>query len=178
MHVDEAIIHDLDRYRTEGYPWAEWDLFRDEAPVYWYEREGITPFWSITRYADVKRVSGDDETFANGEGRLRLDLAERDTRFWDGYRERMIERGWDPNEPPDFIYTDRPVHWDMRRLVAPEFTPKAMRSREESLTLHAQMYAAEFANKVRNHGTADLVEDLAVKLPLACLLYTSDAADE
>ena len=38
MHVDEAIIHDLERYRTEGYPWAEWDLFRDEAPVYWYQR--------------------------------------------------------------------------------------------------------------------------------------------
>ena len=56
MHVDEAIIHDLDRYRSEGYPWDEWDLFRNEAPVYWYEREGITPFWSITRYADVKQV--------------------------------------------------------------------------------------------------------------------------
>ena len=139
MHVDEAVIHDLDRYRTEGYPWDEWDLFRNEAPVYWYERDGITPFWSITRYADVKLVSGDNETFANGEGRLRLDLAERDRRFWDGYRERMTERGWDPEEPPDFIYTDRPVHWDMRRLVSPEFTPKAMRSREESLTIHAQM---------------------------------------
>ena len=178
MHVDEAIIHDLERYRTEGYPWAEWDLFRDEAPVYWYEREGITPFWSITRYADVKHVSGDNETFANGEGRLRLDLAERDTRFWDGYRERMIERGWDPNEPPDFIYTDRPVHWDMRRLVAPEFTPKAMRSREESLTLHAQMYATEFANQVRNHGTADLVEDLAVKLPLAAICEMMGASPQ
>ena len=44
MHVDEAIIHDLERYRTEGYPWAEWDLFRDEAPVYWYEREESLPF--------------------------------------------------------------------------------------------------------------------------------------
>ena len=169
MDVDEAVIHDLERYRSEGYPWAEWDLFRAEAPVYWYERELITPFWSVTRYADVKRISGDNETFANGKGRLRLDLAERDQRFWDGYRVRMEERGWDPEEPPDFIYTDRPVHWDMRRLVAPEFTPKAMRSREESLTSHAQLYADEFAKKVETEGTADLVEDLAVKLPLATI---------
>ena len=178
MRVDEAIIHDLDRYRTEGYPWAEWDLFRDEAPIYWYEREGIKPFWSITRYADVRRVSGDNESFANGEGRLRLDLAERDNRFWDGYRERMSERGWDPEEPPDFIYTDRPVHWDMRRLVAPEFTPKAMRTREESLTLHAQKYADQFWEKVATKGTADLVEDLAVKLPLATICEMMGASPE
>ena len=72
MHVDEAVIHDLERYRTEGYPWTEWDLFRAQAPVYWYEREAITPFWSVTRYADVKRISGDNKTFANGEGRLCL----------------------------------------------------------------------------------------------------------
>ena len=178
MRVDEAIIHDLDRYRTEGYPWAEWDLFRDEAPIYWYEREGIKPFWSITRYADVRRVSGDNESFANGEGRLRLDLAERDNRFWDGYRERMSERGWDPEEPPDFIYTDRPVHWDMRRLVAPEFTPKAMRTREESLTLHAQKYADQFWEKLATKGTADLVEDLAVKLPLATICEMMGASPE
>tara|TARA_S200000501_G_scaffold334947_1_gene339281 strand:- start:6498 stop:7787 length:1290 start_codon:yes stop_codon:yes gene_type:complete len=178
MRVDEAIIHDLDRYRTEGYPWAEWDLFRDEAPIYWYEREGIKPFWSITRYADVRRVSGDNESFANGEGRLRLDLAERDNRFWDGYRERMSERGWDPEEPPDFIYTDRPVHWDMRRLVAPEFTPKAMRTREESLTFHAQKYADQFWEKVATKGTADLVEDLAVKLPLATICEMMGASPE
>ena len=178
MRVDEAIIHDLDRYRTEGYPWAEWDLFRDEAPIYWYEREGIKPFWSITRYADVRRDSGDNESFANGEGRLRLDLAERDNRFWDGYRERMSERGWDPEEPPDFIYTDRPVHWDMRRLVAPEFTPKAMRTREESLTLHAQKYADQFWEKLATKGTADLVEDLAVKLPLATICEMMGASPE
>ena len=104
MRVDEAIIHDLERYRTEGYPWAEWDLFRKEAPVYWYERDGITPFWSITRYEDVRRVSGDNAVFANGEGRLRLDLEERDQRFWEGYRERMTARGGDPEEHRFHIY--------------------------------------------------------------------------
>ena len=27
MHVDEAVIHDLDRYRTEGYPWDNGTYF-------------------------------------------------------------------------------------------------------------------------------------------------------
>ncbi|MDG2114580.1 MAG: cytochrome P450 [Actinomycetota bacterium] len=169
MQVGDVIIHDLERYRSEGYPWAEWDLLRAEAPAYWYEREGIEPFWAITRYDDVKRVLGENETFINGGGRLRLDMAERDRRFWAKYRERVTAAGWDPEEPPDFIFKDRPEHWDMRRLVVPEFTPKAMRGREESLHLHTSQFTAEFEELLRSNGSADLVEDLAVKLPLATI---------
>ena len=169
MQVDEAVIHDTERYAAEGYPWADWDLLRDQAPVYWYVRDNIVPFWAITRYEDVKWVSGQNKTFINGGGRLRLADADRDLRFWTKYRQRAIEIGWDPDEPPDFIFKDRPDHWDLRRLVVPEFTPKAMRSRSESLELHAQRFADEFIAKVTETGTADVVEDLAVKLPLAAI---------
>ena len=144
MQVDEAVIHDTERYATDGYPWAEWDLLRDEAPVYWYVRDNIVPFWAVTRYEDVKWISGQNTTFINGGGRLRLADADRDARFWTRYRQRAIEIGWDPDEPPDFIFKDRPDHWDLRRLVVPEFTPKAMRSRSESLERHAQRFADEF----------------------------------
>ena len=72
MQVDEAVIHDTERYAADGYPWAEWDLLRDEAPVYWYERDNIVPFWAVTRYEDVKWISGQNTTFINGGGRLRL----------------------------------------------------------------------------------------------------------
>lgn len=169
MNLDALVIHDLDRYKKEGYPWQEWDMFREQAPVYWYERDGIKPFWSITCYADVRRVSGDNNNFVNGGGRLRLDLKDRDERFWQGYRDRMLNRGWDPDEPPDFIYTDKPDHWDMRRLVSPEFTPKAMRAREESLRHHAGHFVQEFKDRLSSDGEADLVEDLSVKLPLAAI---------
>ena len=169
MQVDDVVIHDTEQYAAEGYPWAEWDLLREEAPVYWYVRDNIVPFWAITRYSDVKWVSGQNRTFINGGGRLRLADADRDLRFWTKYRQRMIEIGWDPDEPPDFIFKDRPDHWDLRRLVVPEFTPKAMRSRSESLERHAQRFADEFMARVATEGTADLVEDLAVKLPLAAI---------
>ena len=177
MQVDDLVIHDVDRYSSEGYPWAEWDMLRAEAPVYWYEREGIEPFWAITRYADVKYVSGANDIFINGGGRLRLGMAENDSRFWKAYRERTAAAGWDPDEPPDFIFKDRPEHWDMRRLVVPEFTPKAMRSREETLVGHSRRFAEEFEAKVKAEGSADLVEDLAVKLPLAtiCEMFGVDA---
>ena len=169
MQVGDVVIHDTDRYAAQGYPWVEWDLLRDEAPVYWYVRDNIVPFWAVTRYEDVKRVSGQNKTFINGGGRLRLADADRDLRFWSKYRRRAAEMGWEPDEPPDFIFKDRPDHWDMRRLVVPEFTPKAMRVRSESLQHHAKRFADEFEARIAAEGSADIVEDLAVKLPLAAI---------
>ncbi len=55
--LDSVDIHDPRLYVERGYPWAEWDLLRREAPVYWYERDGIEPFWAITRHADVLEIS-------------------------------------------------------------------------------------------------------------------------
>ena len=33
LTLDTLDITDSDRYRDHGYPWAEWDLLRREAPV-------------------------------------------------------------------------------------------------------------------------------------------------
>ena len=57
LSLDTIDIHSTDLYVSRGYPWPEWDLLRKEAPVFWYEREGIDPFWAITRHADVLTVS-------------------------------------------------------------------------------------------------------------------------
>src|SRR4051795_10251252 len=35
--LDEVDITSMPRYLQHGYPWADWDLLRDHAPVYWYE---------------------------------------------------------------------------------------------------------------------------------------------
>lgn len=46
-------IHSPHLYASEGFPWAAWNLLRREAPVFWYERDDIEPFWAVTRYADL-----------------------------------------------------------------------------------------------------------------------------
>ena len=48
---------------------------RREAPVYWYERPGVEPFWAITRYRDIQRISRDPETFSSD---VQLFVAESD----------------------------------------------------------------------------------------------------
>ena len=66
LNLDHINIHHPLRYAEQGYPWAEWDLLRREAPIFWYERDDIEPFWAITRYDDVKTISGHPGVFING----------------------------------------------------------------------------------------------------------------
>ena len=56
LSLDDIDIHTIARYETDGYPWEAWDLLRETAPCFWYERDDIEPFWAITRHADVKAV--------------------------------------------------------------------------------------------------------------------------
>jgi len=162
-------IHSTDRYEREGYPWAAWDLLRAEAPVHWYERDDIEPFWAVTRYDDVHFVGSNDRLFVNGGPRLRLASREEDEGMWARYRIRTERFGWDPDEVPDLVYMDRPRHTAFRNLAARSFTPKAMRRLEVHLARYAERFVGEFTRLLEAEGSADLVEDFAVKLPLATI---------
>ncbi len=50
-------ITDTDLYVRNGYPWAAWDLLREQAPVFWYQRPHHEPFWAITKHEDVGYIS-------------------------------------------------------------------------------------------------------------------------
>jgi cholest-4-en-3-one 26-monooxygenase len=171
--VDERLaavdLHSPQRYESEGYPWADWDLLRDEAPVYWYERDGFAPFWAITRYEDVKAVGSDDEAFINGGPRLRLASIAHDERMWAVKARRDALYGWDPDEPFDMVFFDDPRHTEFRLLVARSFTPAQCRRMADSLANHARRFVGAFEEKLAADGQADLVEDLAVAVPLATI---------
>ncbi|MEZ5231143.1 MAG: hypothetical protein R2749_00270 [Acidimicrobiales bacterium] len=66
--LDELDIHTARRYVEHGYPWQAWDLLREYAPVYRYERPGFPPFWAVTRYEDVHTVHSNPEVFINEVG--------------------------------------------------------------------------------------------------------------
>ena len=69
LRLDTIDIHSTELYERDGYPWREWDLLRAEAPVFWYERERIEPFWAITRHDDVHFVGSNDRLFINSAER-------------------------------------------------------------------------------------------------------------
>ena len=122
LSVDEIDMHSTEIYASRGYPWAEWDLLRAEAPVYWYERDDIEPFWAVTRYDDVHFVGSNDKLFINGGPRLRLAAREDDIEMRERYRVRVERLGWDPDEVPDLVYMDKPRHTNFRNLAARRWT--------------------------------------------------------
>ena len=168
-YLDEIDIHTTSEYRRRGYPWEAWDRLRAEAPVYWYERPGIEPFWAITRYHDIQWVSANDRLFVNGGGRLRLASIEEDKGMRDRRVKRAGELGWDPQEPMDMVFMDRPRHTKFRSLTARRFTPRAIRDHEPDLDRYAARFATELEQKLERDGEADLVMDFAIKLPLATI---------
>jgi len=167
--LDTVDIHSLDRYHADGYPWADWDLLRAEDPVHWYERDGVAPFWALTRYEHVKAAGADDGTFINGGPRLRLASEAHDARMWEVKAKRDARYGWDRDEPFDFVFLDSPRHTELRLLTAKAFTPSRCRTMAEGLAGLATRFVDGFETKLMADGRADLVEDLAVGLPLATI---------
>jgi len=165
-------IHTKELYVTRGYPWAEWDLMRREAPVFWYERETIEPFWAITRHQDVLAISKHSEVFVNSR-RLRLASIEDDQRQQSSTRLRTGQRGWDPHEVPDFIFMDDPRHRSFRLITAKRFTPAALNRLEkhfqELSEKFAREFAAELAQQARGGDPVDFVRGFAQKLPLSAI---------
>jgi cholest-4-en-3-one 26-monooxygenase len=166
------------RYVEEGFPWREWDLLRDVAPVYRYDRPGVPVCWVVTRYDDVKQVERRPDVFRNAGPILRLDSNERLRRL-DDFKARQAERwGWDPDEPLDMVYRDRPDHVEFRTLSVPSFTRGAMARLEDELTALARYFVDRFVAAVRRaaddggdrgDGSVDVVSTLSVGVPLATI---------
>ena len=166
LSLDQIDIHSIQKYESQGYPWAEWDLLREEAPCFWYERDDIAPFWAITRHADVKAIGADAKNFLNGAGRLRLKSLDIDARYAAAHRARVEMYGWDENEPDDMVFFDAPKHTDFRLLTARYFTPAQCRRMEAELAANAKQLTEDFRRRLDAGETVDLVHDYSVALPL------------
>ena len=164
-------ITSMPRYIQRGYPWADWDLLRDQAPVYCYEgRPRFAPFWAVTRYDDIRHVSSRPDLFSN-RGVVRLDTDNGLGRL-DAYKRKRAERhGWDPDVALDMVYTDRPEHLDLRALAVRRFTPRAMNRLAAHIDSLAAGFVESFVEAARRAAPdpIDLVENLSVGLPLATI---------
>ena len=172
LNLDTLDVTDTSLYVSRGYPYAEWDHLRREAPVFWYERPGIDPFWAITKHKHVLAISKNSNVFVNSR-RLRLASTIEDQYMEMNLKSRAETLGWDPDEPHDFIMMDDPRHKKFRLLTARAFTPAALRKLERHIESMAVKFAAEFRERLRedteSEGSCDFVESFAVKLPLATI---------
>lgn len=151
-----------ERYAEHGYPWADWKLLRREAPVYWYDRPGVTPFWAITKYDDIQQVSRDPQTFISSKR-----LVIRSAGSGDG-------GATDPSlTVPNLINMDPPEHGKYRNATSRRFSPRGMKLLEDRVDEIAEDViddaAAHLVSQLTDRREMDFVRDVAAKMPMAAI---------
>ena len=170
--LDQINLLNAGAYAERGYPWEEWALLRREAPVYWYERAGIEPFWAITRYRDIQRISRDPETFSSD---VQLFVAESDGEGEDdnGSDGAGADEADEGSGTTLMINMDPPEHGRYRGYVNRRFSPRGMRIVEERIEAIAaevvERAAARLVDDVARRGRIDFVTEVAARLPLAAI---------
>ena len=95
---------------------------RAEMPLAVAEPEGMEPFWVVSRHADIMTVEKQPDIFHNGDKSTFLTLKEMEPMV------RFITGG-EPNLVRSLVSLDGQEHKDLRAVVFPSVTPKALRAR-------------------------------------------------
>jgi len=155
LKLDQLEIVSGPHFETNGYPHAEWTYLRKHAPVYWYDRPNVDPFWAITKHADIVEIARQPKLFLNGP---RLLVATKDTYVEGG---DMLFR--------HLLNMDPPEHAKYRDLVNRRFTPRAVKALEGEVQEIAGEVMDELIATHRNGGSTiecDFVTDVSAKVPL------------
>jgi len=150
--LDTIDILTPDLYVERGYPHEEWTLLRKAAPVFWYQRDNCSPFWAITKHADIITISRQPELYRATQ---RLFVA-------------IDEPGVPPPEEAllrQLLNMNPPEHGAYRVVVSRRFTPAAV----SRLTDHVQQIAAQLIEEIADREECDFVTDVSAKLPLAVI---------
>ncbi|MEN9682425.1 MAG: hypothetical protein RLZZ427_176 [Pseudomonadota bacterium] len=161
--------------------YAEWDplldLFdqlRRDTPVLRIEAPDgdHEPFWLLTRYDDVMRVSKDNATFLN---------APRATVFTNKGGEALARQitaqqgDESPNLVSSLVVLDAPKHPKLRRLTQEWFMPKNLRSIEASI----RELAKKTVDRLVAAGPeADFVKEVASPYPLHVVMQILGVPEE
>lgn len=163
MKTTELDLANPDTF-ADGFPHAYFRHLRAEDPVHWNEvkfdrdRNG-DGFWSITKFADVKALSKNPEVFSSWKGGTNIfELKGEDL---DGTRAMMLNM-------------DPPHHVKYRRLVASNFTPRAI-SRLEG---HIRELAKAIVDDIAHRDSCDFVADVAALLPMRTIMEIVGVPEE
>ena len=104
------------------------DRLRKESPVAWVEdpERRHPPFWLVSRYDDVMRVSKDNATFLNNPQTVVFSLTE-------GIEFAKNLTGGSPHMVASLVTFDAPIHMKYRKLTQEWFMPKNLRTLEDEM---------------------------------------------
>jgi cholest-4-en-3-one 26-monooxygenase len=152
LTLESVDIVNPDLYVQRGYPHAEWALLRREAPVYYYQRPDVDPFWAITRHADIVNISRQPGLFKSIQ--------------------RLFVAVNEPNSPPpdeavlrQLLNMNPPEHGAYRGVVNRRFTPRSV----QQLTAGIERITTEVLDDLVGRDECDFVTEVSAKLPLGVI---------
>ena len=139
-----------EHYEQNGYPHAEWTWLRRHAPVFWYDRPNVEPFWAVTKHADIIEISKQPELFLNAP--------------------RLAVFTLDLPPPPEgtvrhLLNMDPPEHASYRRLASGWFTPRAIRGMDEKVA----RVTHEVLDAAAEKSAGDFVQDISARITIAVI---------
>jgi cytochrome P450 len=133
--------HDLFTEDVLSYPYEHYRALRELGPLVWLEAHQM---YAVPRYAEARAVLADPGTYCSGQGVALNDAA------------NAMAAG------RNTLMTDGKLHEHLRRVLARNLTPRALRVVDESIT----RAAGELVAKLVAQHSFDAVADLATALPL------------
>ena len=155
--LTDVTLADLSLF-TDGAPWQVFEDLRKNSPVHWNVEEAPNNgFWSVTRYNDIVDVLRDTETYSSEIGAANLE--ELDTRQLE-IRKSILE-------------TDGPRHRALRKMLQPQFTPRALAGYETFL----RGITATTLDRALAKDQFDFVADIAADFPIRVLAQLLDVPE-
>jgi cytochrome P450 len=155
--LTDVTLADLSLF-ADGAPWQVFEDLRKNSPVHWNVEEAPNNgFWSVTRYNDIVDVLRDTETYSSEIGAANLE--ELDTRQLE-IRKSILE-------------TDGPRHRALRKMLQPQFTPRALAGYETFL----RGITATTLDRALAKDQFDFVADVAADFPIRVLAQLLDVPE-
>ncbi len=161
--------------------YAEWDglldLFdriRAETPVAWVEAPDSVhpPFWLVSSYDDVMRMSKDNATFLNNPQSVVFSLT-------DGIEFAKNLTGGSPHLVASLVTFDAPIHMKYRKLTQEWFMPKNLRSVEDEIRELARATVQRLIEASDSEGGAvDFVKLVSAPYPLHVVMQIMGVPEE
>lgn len=133
---------------------------RAETPLDVATIDDVEPFWVVSRHADIKEIERQPDFFHNGDKSTFLTNIE-------GNQKVKLLTGGEPNLIRSLVSVDGKEHKDLRGIVFPHVTPRAIRPLEDSI----RGIAREFVDHMLSFdGECDFAQDVSFLYPLRVIM--------
>ena len=137
---------------------ALFDFLRATDPVSRVEHPDYEPFWSLTRYHDIRSIGSRNDEFLSAPRTVLMPRA---------YEEMLLAQFGTRNGLETLIHMDAPKHLKLRRVTRDWFLPRSIERLDGEIRTLCKEYVDAMAAR---GGECDFVKDVTLRYPLRVIL--------